>query len=346
MLEAKYEKAVSLVEAKRYDAAIAAFSALGDYSDSAQQCTNTENARDYDAALTLLEEEKYDEAYVAFQNLGDYADSADYFARFQMETVKLSEKGVLDGKKEYALTYDYKNGRLVKETFEFTADCDSSFYGYSGDSSDIPAGSTTATYTAVHSYYGEGMDKKINFFDETKNLSETRSYTYDEEGRTTRLTVDYKSSSSTDATYTYKYDKNGNETEYCWYKNLTGSGTPYYRRTKEYDDKNGLVYQYYKYNTYWRYYTNYGSYSFENKYDAKGQIIKHTAVDGASYSYEYHYDKDGNLIEERYLQNDTVSTTYRYQYDDMGNQIKKTITYSDESVRAITSTYGEVITFH
>lgn len=346
VLEAKYEKAAALLEAEQYDDAIALFTALGDYSDSAQQRIHAENARDYAAALVLLDEENYDGAYAAFLALGDYADSADYFARFRMETVKLSEEAVLDGKKEYTLTLDYKNGRVAKETFAFTADCERTYYGISTSTSDIPVGSTTATYTAVHSYFGEGKDKKVNLFDATKNLYKTYTNTYDENGNLTRQTVDYKSASFTDATYTYAFDENGNEVEYCWYKNLTGSGTPYYRRTKEYDDNNGLVYQYYKYNTYWYYSSNHGEYTFENEYDAQGQITKHTAVEGASYSYEYDYDKNGNLIEERYLTKDTVSTTYQYEYDDMGNQIKETITYSDESVRVITNTYGEVITFH
>lgn len=346
ILETKYEKAGSLLEAEHYDDAIAIFTALGDYSDSAQQLINAENARDYANALALLEAEDYDEAYVAFQNLGDYADSADYFARFQMETVKLSEEGVLDGKKEYTLTLDYKNGRLAKEIFEFTADCESTYYSISTSKSDIPAGSTTAAYTAAYSYYGEGKDHKVNIFDTTKNLYKTYTYTYDESGNLTRKTVDYKSSSSNDATYTYAYDENGNETEYCWYKNLTGSGTPYYRRTKEYDDNNGLVYQYYKYNTYWRYSINHGEYTFENKYDTNGRITEHTAVEGDAYSYKYKYDSKGNLIEEKAFDEDTLKTTYQYEYDDMGNQIKETITYSSERVRVITNTYGEVITFH
>ena len=75
-----YAEAESLLEAGSYDEAIAAFRALGAYSDSADRIDQAYDGKyrtEYDAALRLMEEGKYDEAISGFSALGDYSRAQD-----------------------------------------------------------------------------------------------------------------------------------------------------------------------------------------------------------------------------------------------------------------------------
>lgn len=76
-----YNTAVALAEAGQYDEAIAAFTELGDYKDSAEQIEQIKDSAEqerettYNQAVTLWENGEFDEAYAAFEELGDYKDS-------------------------------------------------------------------------------------------------------------------------------------------------------------------------------------------------------------------------------------------------------------------------------
>ena len=78
----RYQKALELAEAGQYEAAIAAFEALGDYRDAPAQIeltraaqTEARNAEAYAKALELAEAGQYEKAIAAFQALGDYRDA-------------------------------------------------------------------------------------------------------------------------------------------------------------------------------------------------------------------------------------------------------------------------------
>ena len=62
---------MALREAGQYDDAIAAFAELGNYSDAAQQLSETK----YQQAVALREAGQYDDAIAAFAELGDYSDA-------------------------------------------------------------------------------------------------------------------------------------------------------------------------------------------------------------------------------------------------------------------------------
>ena len=66
-----YHQAVALRESGQYDDAIAVFAELGDYSDAAQQLSETK----YQQAVALREAGQYDDAIAAFAELGDYSDA-------------------------------------------------------------------------------------------------------------------------------------------------------------------------------------------------------------------------------------------------------------------------------
>ena len=67
-----YQTAVSLMEQKKYEEAIDAFTALGNYKDSDNQIKDCA----YQIAVSLMEQEKFGEAIDAFTALGNYKDSA------------------------------------------------------------------------------------------------------------------------------------------------------------------------------------------------------------------------------------------------------------------------------
>ena len=73
--ETKYSDAVSKEQAGEFDAAIALFAELGNYSDSSEWVIEAQNAKAYAAAASLMDSEKYEEAIAAFRELNGYRDS-------------------------------------------------------------------------------------------------------------------------------------------------------------------------------------------------------------------------------------------------------------------------------
>jgi len=74
----KYNSALNLYNAGKYDEAIAAFKAMNGYKDSNEQITKCETAindLEYDAAVSLYNAGKYDEAIAAFEAMNGYKDS-------------------------------------------------------------------------------------------------------------------------------------------------------------------------------------------------------------------------------------------------------------------------------
>lgn len=72
-LQNAYKAALSLVEAGQYDKAVAAFTELGGYKDSAERLIETR----YIYAHALVEADCYTQAVAAFTELEDYKDSAE-----------------------------------------------------------------------------------------------------------------------------------------------------------------------------------------------------------------------------------------------------------------------------
>ena len=72
----KYSSAKALLKTEKYEQAVKAFEALGDYRDSPEQLDSARLATDYQAAEALLADGKHEEAITAFEALGNYRDSA------------------------------------------------------------------------------------------------------------------------------------------------------------------------------------------------------------------------------------------------------------------------------
>ncbi len=91
--QSKYNEAVELMEEKKYDEAITAFTALGNYSDSEDKIEEINNLvldERYQSACVLMDEKKYDEAKTAFTQLGEYKYSKEKIA--DIDGVLLDEK--------------------------------------------------------------------------------------------------------------------------------------------------------------------------------------------------------------------------------------------------------------
>ena len=76
----KYESAISMMEEKDYEEAIAVFESLGEYKDSIQQIESCKIGildEKYNNALTDLDNGSFLSAKTAFEELGDYKDSAE-----------------------------------------------------------------------------------------------------------------------------------------------------------------------------------------------------------------------------------------------------------------------------
>ena len=95
--QVKYNDAVALLEAEKYDEATMAFTNLESYRDSEEKIEEIKTIlldKDYDVALSLLNAEKYNEAIDAFTKLGDHRDS-----KVKVEEIKTT---VLDKKYDEA----------------------------------------------------------------------------------------------------------------------------------------------------------------------------------------------------------------------------------------------------
>ncbi len=93
---AAYEVAERLLTVGNYDAAIEAFTALGDYADASDRTAEAEMAKQaaeeeaankeaYAAAEKLFEEKKYVDAKAAFEALGEYSDAQTKVAECQKQ---------------------------------------------------------------------------------------------------------------------------------------------------------------------------------------------------------------------------------------------------------------------
>lgn len=120
-----YQDALALIQAEKYDEAIAALTALGDYEDCLAQIDklNQQKAA-YDSAVALISEKKYDEAIVALVALNGYGDSETLAAKLEQQQADYdAAKALLDGKKfdeaatAFAALGDYRDSADYATTY-------------------------------------------------------------------------------------------------------------------------------------------------------------------------------------------------------------------------------------
>lgn len=114
---AKYSKAIKLMDAGMYEEAISAFNALGGYKDSAGQIEIAQSAlnekaraKEYNDAVAMMSAEKYEDAIAAFEALGNYKDSIDM--------ITACSTAILDGKYNDAVAL-MEAGKFYEATTAF-----------------------------------------------------------------------------------------------------------------------------------------------------------------------------------------------------------------------------------
>ena len=102
-----YNAAVELMNSGEYEQAIAAFEALGEYSDSASKIKEC----NYNLALNFMENSQYVDAYEAFIALGDYKDSAEKAKSIYEQSIQVRLKTAEVGDVVVFGTYEQDDDR-------------------------------------------------------------------------------------------------------------------------------------------------------------------------------------------------------------------------------------------
>lgn len=144
--QTKYNDAIAMMKAEKYDEATAAFTNLGDYRDSEVKIEEIKIIlldKKYDAAVGLLNAEKYDEATAAFTELGDHRDSKAKIEEIRIilldnqydEAEKLFNEGKYDEAiNVYTTLGDYRDSKLrVEQIYNRLSEGDTLYFGtYNG----------------------------------------------------------------------------------------------------------------------------------------------------------------------------------------------------------------------
>ncbi len=175
-----YNAAVALAEAGQYDEAVAAFTELGNYKDSAEQI----NEITYNQAVALLESGNYDEAISTFTDLGNYKDSAEQATNAGLEKEYVYAIALLEKGQEY-----HEEARKIFEMVGGYKDANKYFNSFVVRMTSEQSDDTVCTYI----YNENGEISRMNC-----NNAAAIEYDYNEAGDLIRMG---------NTTYTYSPDK-------------------------------------------------------------------------------------------------------------------------------------------
>lgn len=210
-----YNAAVALAEAGQYEEAIAAFTELGDYKDSATLAAQAQEEAEeaarleaYNAAVALAEAGQYEEAIAAFEELGDYKDSTELISSAKLEKKYIEALTLLENRDfeaaraTFEALGDYKDAKTYLDGFvirltSWTYDGkESGEYQYNESGDVIKSGNWTYVYSA---------DKRTK----TGSAGSTSiTETYDEQGYLAQRSENSYAGSAT-STFTYEFNSDG-----------------------------------------------------------------------------------------------------------------------------------------
>jgi antitoxin component YwqK of YwqJK toxin-antitoxin module len=281
--EAKYTEALALIETGQYEAAYAAFKALGDYKDSQKHLAR------FIYFPTVVLYDLDDRSGILTVMLGEHNLPA-----------RLISDGIL-GRKDSKYTYD-SEGNLMKQ--DVTHNGESFVFDYTHDANNQM---TKAVYsvngvaTSVHDFT---YDAKGQLIKEVYTVENVIQYDcdnfYDDNGN--RIRSEFKTPDA-DYVYTYTYNADGNVTnEHC--EDTTGY---FYTVVSTYDADGKLTKTAY---------TDVDmQYTVDYTYDNAGNCIKEECVntDGSKEVLVKEYDAYGNVTKEVYTDaNGEVQTIESY----------------------------------
>ncbi len=298
---AAYNAAVALAEAGQYDEAIAAFTELGEYKDSAEQIRETQYAQ----AVHLVEDGEYNKATSIFTALGDYKDSKDSAEQSANAGEYQDALGLLDAgrygeaRAAFEALGDYKDARTYVESFvmritSITSGSGVTYYRYDEYGDLVSDGENTYTYSADR--------KTVTWEWKYSTYTSTIIYTYDDQGMLVESETEPKSGGWSSA-FTYEYNTDGTIAARHESAIHILSGDPFYEETITYEyGSGGHVIKLTMVRTYASGSTDlyYNEYTYEN-----GQLAEST-TDYLCYE-EYAY-QNGRLAES------TTDSSYKSQY--------------------------------
>ena len=288
---AAYNAAVALAEAGQYDEAIAAFTELGEYKDSAEQIRETQYAQ----AVHLVEDGEYNKATSIFTALGDYKDSKDSAEQSANAGEYQDALGLLDAgrygeaRAAFEALGDYKDARTYVESFvmritSITSGSGVTYYRYDEYGDLVSDGENTYTYSA---------DRKTV----TEEGEYPCIYTYDDQGMLVEEEYDYWLNA-----FTYEYNTDGTIAARHESAIHILSGDPFYEETITYEyGSGGHVIKLTMVTTEPDGSTkSYGNYTVECTYDGNGQLAECTIDSGhkRQYTWDWIYapNADGPYI--------------------------------------------------
>lgn len=175
-------------------------------------------------------------------------------------------------------------------------------------------------------------------------VSEEYEYEYNDKGLIVKEIIKKEIDGEDTEILEYAYDENDNVTKYTWTK-----GNIVYVTNYEYDDNNNCVKEtqineYGEENTITYKYDSNGNLLENEKvryeYDENGRIAKKTDWDG--YTYVNKYDSYGNLVKESVYAPNSTDVEYIVKHEYMGTETDFTVTVKDGSIDGyIVYTYKE-----
>lgn len=108
---AKYKKALELMDNGEYIEAINSFSELGSYKESEALILECELEIEYEAAMKLLSQGDFTQAYISFQKLGEYRDSTENAKIAQNKMINAANVGDIIKLGTYEQDNDLSNGQ-------------------------------------------------------------------------------------------------------------------------------------------------------------------------------------------------------------------------------------------
>ena len=192
-----YEAAEKLLADGDYDAAIEAFTALGNYADATDRAAEAETAKQaaeeeaankeaYAAAEKLLEEKKYADAKAAFESLGEYSDAKKKTAECQKQldaqaaasasassSANANTTTVIDtntkrvDKDGYYLIYTYNPDGTVAEYKQFDSETNQCYAGriYTYGNGQLVSEKDWDSQGWFIDYYENGVNTRTEFSD-------------------------------------------------------------------------------------------------------------------------------------------------------------------------------------
>jgi len=297
-----YNAAVELLNNAQYTEAIAAFTALGDYKDSAEQIVIAEELaekeEEYIRAVELLSSSNYlehNKAYEILGELGDYKDSLELRSHFFYLPIKrtisdVQSENSWDVREGMHYTYDAQ-GRLVMIKSGNPGTETSWKYVYNDD------GTYTKTYYAneteiQNTEYNSHGDIIREYNDRGQN--EYTTYEYYENGMYKRVEHTAPNSTHKWLNWVREFDEYGN----FKHEGVTVYGDPN-EYTGKIDEHNNVIYSNADEG---RYQYNESGYVVRYEYWYEGKMLSTT---------EWEYDESGVPVKGRL--NHQV-TTYQYEY--------------------------------